>query len=299
MNRIDAIFNHLREQGQKALMPFLTAGDPDMATTARLVEAVAQVGCPICELGFAFSDPIADGPVIQESMARALAAGASATATFDMVEQVRPRVDIGIVAMVSYSIVHRWGVDRFVHRAREVGVDGFIFPDMAIEQTDAIRQRVADEGLIASFLIAPTTPLERARRIARASSGFIYLVSRSGVTGEQATLPPELPDRIAALRQETDLPIAVGFGIATAAQVAEVVSVADAAIVGSSIVRRVAGSACAGEGADEVVRAVADYTAELAAPTRQQRNQVGGTGTVRAGSAEARPVEGRGRAADG
>ena len=275
MNRIDAIFQTLRQQGRKALMPFLTAGDPDLATTAALVEAVAEVGCPICELGFPFSDPIADGPVIQESMTRALAGGATAAGVFSMVQQVRPRVDIGIVAMVSYSIVHRWGPQRFIERAREVGVDGFIFPDLALEECEPIQKLVAEQGMIASFLISPTTPLERARRIARASSGFIYLLSRAGVTGERSQLPADLPDRIAALRQETDLPIAVGFGIATPQQVAQVVSVADAAIVGSAIVRRIAQMAPQRGG--QVVEAVRAYTAELALPTQAAPASGGGS----------------------
>lgn len=239
-NRIDTIFKELRGRDAKALMPFVTAGDPDLSTTAGLLEAAQRAGASICEVGIPFSDPIADGPVIQASMSRALDAGVRVGRVFDTVAQVRPKVDLGLVAMVSYSIVHRMGLEAFVAQAKEAGFDGFIFPDLPLEESGPARQAVAEAGLILSMLIAPTTPIERAEQIAAASTGFVYVVSRPGITGARSELPPELPDRLTRLRQVTDLPMTVGFGISTADQVRQVVSVADAAIVGSALVERVA-----------------------------------------------------------
>lgn len=220
-------------------MPYLTAGDPDLATTARLIEAVDQAGASVIEVGFPFSDPVADGPTIQASMTYALDHGVRIAGIFDAVRTARSNVEAGLVAMVSFSMVHRYGVERFVSDAAAAGFDGFIFPDLPIESAGPVRQAVADAGLTLSMLIAPTTSDERARAIAAASTGFVYVVSRSGITGEQAQLPAELPERLKKLREATALPLAVGFGIAEAAQVRQVVELADAAIVGSALVRRV------------------------------------------------------------
>ncbi len=236
-HRIDNIFRSLRERSEKALMPFVTAGDPDLQTTARLLQAAEEAGASICEIGMPFSDPIADGPVIQASMSRALDAGVRVEAVFDMVQQLRGKVGLGLVAMVSYSIVHRLGVETFVQRARLAGLDGFIFPDLPLEESEPARRAAAEAGLILSMLIAPTTPIERAENIAAASTGFVYVVSRPGITGSGASLPEELPARLEQLRRVTDLPMAVGFGISTPDQVKQVVRIADAAIVGSALVQ--------------------------------------------------------------
>jgi tryptophan synthase alpha chain len=238
-NRIDQIFSRLRQEGGgegKALMPFLTAGDPALEATADLLAAAERAGASICEVGIPFSDPIADGPVIQASMSRALDAGLKVERVFDTVRQFRAGSDLGLVAMVSYSIVHRLGLEPFVGQAADAGFDGFIFPDLPLEESEPARRAAAEAGLILSMLIAPTTPLERAKRIAAASTGFVYVVSRPGITGARSALPPELPDRLTGLRGVTDLPMAVGFGVSTAEQVREVVTVADAAIVGSALV---------------------------------------------------------------
>ncbi len=264
MNRIERIFSELRDADPvgKALMPFLTAGDPDVATTGRLLPAIEAAGASICELGIPFSDPVADGPVIQASMTRALDNRITVDQIFDMVRQVRPQVSIGLVAMVSYSIVHRIGVERFVAKAKDAGIDGFIFPDLPLEESQVVIGPVRDAGLICSLLIAPNTPIERAQAIAAACSGFVYLLSRAGITGEQATVAPELPGIVARLREVTDLPIAVGFGISNAEQVRQVVSVADAAIVGSAIVRRI--DEHRAQGADRIVDEVQRFVGELA-----------------------------------
>ncbi len=261
MNRIDRIFAGHRSRGEKALMPFLTAGDPDLETTERLLEVAQRAGASVCELGIAFSDPIADGPVIQASMAHALGGGASPGRVLEMVARVRPKLKMGLVAMVSYSIVHRLGVGAFVRDAEQAGIDGCIFPDLPIEESGEACDAVAGAGLACSFLIAPTTPTDRAAQIAGASSGFVYVLSRGGLTGEQMELPAGLGGRIEGLRSVTDLPIAVGFGVSSRDQVRRVLEVADAAIVGSAIMRRVA--ARRDDGQDAVVEEVVEFMSEL------------------------------------
>lgn len=242
-------------------MPYLTAGDPSVEATGRMLSAIQSAGASVCELGIPFSDPIADGPVIQASMTYALNHGVTVGRIFEMVASVRPSLSIGLVAMVSYSIVHRIGLTKFVGDAKDAGFDGFIFPDLPLEEAGPAREATAKAGLILSMLIAPTTTDDRAARIAQASTGFVYVVSRSGITGEQAELPPELPDRLKRLRRVTDLPITVGFGISSAEHVRQVVSVADAAIVGSGMMRRVAEGRL--DGGDRSVKMVADFTREL------------------------------------
>lgn len=241
MNRIDRHFQECRALGVKALMPFVTAGDPDLATTAQLLPAIERAGGRIVELGIPFSDPIADGPIIQASMAHALDQNkVTAQQVLDMVAAVRSNLSLGLVAMVSYSIVYRLGPGRFVSDASRAGIDGLIVPDLSLEASETFRTTAAEAGLTCSFLIAPTTPIARARALASASSGFIYLLARAGLTGERSRLPEDLPHRIERIRQVTDLPIAVGFGISAPEQVRQVVQVADAAIVGSAIMRRIA-----------------------------------------------------------
>lgn len=263
MNRIDQIFADLRATGRGGLMPFLTAGDPDLATSVGLLPEMAAAGASICEMGIPFSDPIADGPVIQASMHHALTAGFRVEALFEAVAAVRPTLEMGLVAMVSYSIVHRMGPERFVGQAVAAGFDGFIFPDLPVEEAWPARAACDGHGAIMSLLIAPTTPIERARQIAAASSGFVYVVARAGITGERDELPEGLGERVAALRTATDLPIAVGFGIGRASHVAGVCEVADAAIVGSALVRRIAerrddGPAAVREAAGSFVRELAE-----------------------------------------
>jgi len=269
MNRIDRIFQSLRaaDPPGKALMPFITAGDPNMEVTGALLPALASAGASICEIGFPFSDPVADGPVIQASMTRALDRGASVHQIFETVAAQRDKVDMGLVAMVSYSIVHRRGGSAFVREAKAAGFDGFIFPDLPLEESDRTIEAVREAGMICSLLIAPATPLQRAEKIAAACSGFVYVLSRAGITGEQAALPAELPQWVARLREVTELPIAVGFGISSAEQVRQVVQVADAAIVGSAIVRRMAEWGQAHPSAD---------TASLVEQTRRFVNDLAG-----------------------
>ena len=262
MNRIDRIFQELREAGGRALMPFITAGDPDLATMARLIPALESAGASIVEVGIPFSDPIADGPVIQASMAYALDRGVRLSEIFKTIAAVRPKTSLGLVAMVSFSIVHRHGVQAFAADAASAGFDGLIIPDLPLEHAPEMRKLAADAGLCLAMLIAPTTPIDRAKKLAAASSGFVYVVARAGITGEQKAVAADLPDRLRQLREATDLPLAAGFGISSADHVREVVAAADAAIVGSAIVRRI--NEHREQGEELIVEQVRSFTESLA-----------------------------------
>lgn len=238
MNRIDQIFADLRGQTRRGLMPFVCGGFPGPGALTSVLPALQQAGASIIEVGFPFSDPIADGPVIAAAMHDALIAGATPRTVLDEVAAVRGRVGIGLVAMVSVSIVWRMGgPEGFIGQAAEAGFDGFIFPDATLEESAELRRAAAARGCTASLLIAPTTHPKRMQEIAKACTGFVYLLARTGITGERQEAP-EIGRMVASLRQTTDLPIACGFGISSADHVRAVVRHADAAIVGSALVRR-------------------------------------------------------------
>jgi tryptophan synthase alpha chain len=262
MNRIQSIFKELAQRRRGALMPFLTAGYPSMELTAELLPRLGPAGASICELGFPFSDPIADGPVISASMTEALAGGFTPDRLLQTVRRVREQVELGLVAMVSYSLVYRRGVQVFVEQAQQAGFDGFIFPDLPLEEAEAVTGPVADAGMTMSLLIAPTTPMARAEQIARRSSGFVYIVAHTGITGQRDRLPDDLTERIGRLRHVTDLPLAVGFGISRPEHVRAVTEVADAAIVGSALVKRMGEHA--GAPVDQQVGYATSFVRELA-----------------------------------
>lgn len=236
-NRIEALFAAGRNRGLGLLMPFITAGYPDLETTAELIPALERAGASVCEIGLPFSDPIADGPVIAASMHDALTRGLRLEQILAMIETVRPKTQMGLVAMVSWSIVQRRGAEAFIRQSAASGIDGFIFPDLPLEESAEARTLAAGAGLTCSLLIAPTTPAPRAAAIARACTGFVYMLARTGITGVRSETP-EIESRVAALRNVTGLPIACGFGIGSADAVRAVTEHADAAIVGSAIVKR-------------------------------------------------------------
>ncbi|NOX54869.1 MAG: tryptophan synthase subunit alpha [Planctomycetes bacterium] len=254
--RIAQTFDRLQTEGQMAFMPFLTAGDPDLNWTKRLVRELAAAGVDLIELGFPYSDPIADGPVIQASYTRALERDVHVSDIFDAVRELTAgdscETSLGagpgneraaatgppIVAMVSYSIIFRSGPERFVTRAAESGVSGLIVPDLPADEADLLAPIAQDAGLDLVQLIAPTTPRERAERILAAASGFVYCISVAGTTGERDRLPDELTDQLRWLRSKTNLPLAVGFGISRPEHVEPLRGLADGVIVGSAIVRR-------------------------------------------------------------
>lgn len=238
-NRITAVFENLRNKGKRALMPFLVGGHPSIELLPEMLRTIDAAGASVIEIGFPFSDPIADGPVIAAAMYNALQAGASADSVLESVASCRADIDAGLVAMISVSLVYRMGGPAaFAKRAKDAGIDGFIFPDVTLEQADPYVDACAEHGLCASLLVAPTTPIERAKAIAEKCSGFVYVIARAGITGASDEAP-EIDERITQLRSVTDLPLAVGFGISTPDHVRSVTRSADAAIVGSALVREI------------------------------------------------------------
>lgn len=240
MNRIDRIFADLRAHtpAGRALMPFVCGGHPGPGVTPRALLALQDAGAAVVEVGIPFSDPIADGPVIAAAMHDAIRAGSTPRSVLDEVASVRSRLRIGLVAMVSVSIVHRMGgPGTFVKQATQAGFDGLIVPDATLEESGDLLSAARAAGATLSLLVAPTTPPDRAAAIARACSGFVYLLARSGITGERHEAP-DIADRVHMLRGATPLPIACGFGISTPEHVRAVVRHADAAIVGSTLVKR-------------------------------------------------------------
>lgn len=254
-------------------MPFLTAGDPDLVTTiALLTEVLEHSGASLVELGIPYSDPIADGPVITASYTRALRLGVTPEQIFEAVRTWRGGAGQGaqssapVVAMVSYTIIHRWQLARFLATATDAGIDGLIVPDLPVEEAERIKPEVDARGLKLIQLVTPTTPRDRAARIAESSSGFLYYVSVAGITGERRELPPDLVDNVAWLKARTPLPICIGFGISTPEQIAQLAPVADGLIVGSAIVRRIHELAAAGADSRAIVAEIGRFVADLAAP---------------------------------
>jgi len=271
MSRIDSIFRDLRAGGRKALMPFLCGGYPAAGSvTASLLE-LERAGASVVEIGIPFSDPIADGPVIAAAMHEAIGAGCTPASVAAEVRQARAAgCKVGIVAMVSVSIVWRIGPEAYFRQLAEAGFDGLILPDLTAEESAPWRQAAAAAGLTTSLLIAPTTSAERAAEIARACTGFVYVMTRTGITGASQPMGSvgdagaAVGARVRQLRQFTDLPIACGFGIGSPDQVRQVVigGGADAAIVGSALVKRMGEASKAGK--DAAVEAGA-FCRELAA----------------------------------
>jgi tryptophan synthase alpha chain len=231
-------FESLRRAGRIALMPFIPAGYPDLETTAELIPALEAGGANLIEIGFPFSDPIADGPIVQEAFAHALARKVKVADVFATVASARSKVSIPLLGMLSFSIVYRHGVDRFVAEAKAAGLDGLILPDLPPPEAQQVCERVRASGLETVLLIAPTTTPERRRQIAQLSSGFVYYLSVTGITGERDQLPADLAANVRGLKQLTDRPVCVGFGISQPRHVKQLVGTAEGAIVGSFIVRR-------------------------------------------------------------
>ena len=218
------------------LIPYITAGYPALGDTAGLLDALVEAGADIVELGVPFSDPVADGPTIQRSSQRALENGASLAWTLDVLRAFRARHDTPVVLFTYLNPVLRYGLDRFIDHAVAAGAHGVLLTDLPVGADDAIERRIEESPLALIRLIAPTTPAERAREIARRAQGFLYYIARMGVTGATVELRSALAQEIAALRAATDVPVAVGFGISTPAQAAEVARIADGVVVGSALI---------------------------------------------------------------
>jgi len=263
MSSIDALFRQLRDSGRKALMPFVTAGDPELPFTADVLGELVRRGCSLCELGIPYSDPIADGPVIQASYTRALEKHVKLADILAMLGRLTPTLPAPVVTMVSYSIIYRHGLEAYVSEARAAGVAGAIVPDLPLEESGPLAELCRREDFSLIHLITPTTPRDRAKRIADRSTGFLYYVSVAGITGERTQLPPEIVQSVAWLRQQTDLPICIGFGISRPEHVRMLSPVADGLIVGSAIVRRL--SEAGQRPRAQVLREIGDYVSELLA----------------------------------
>ena len=253
MTRISDVFQQAKEQGRMTFMPFVTAGDPSVDVTATVLQALRDADVDLIELGFPYSDPIADGPVIQASYTRALEAGVTVEKILAMMTSLKDAGLPPVLAMVSYAIIFRFGVKEFAAAAAAAGFSGFIIPDLPPDEAEEMAAIAKVHDLDLVQLIAPTTTDQRATQILAASSGFVYCVSVAGTTGVRKELPAELTDQLRQLRKSTELPLAVGFGISSPEQVATLEGVADGIIVGSAIVKRVA-EAESGEAAAESVR---------------------------------------------
>ena len=243
MNRIDATFARLRRQNGKALIAYLTVGFPSVGALPRIVHLLVDEGVDLVELGVPFSDPLADGPTIQAASQWALKHGVTVKRVFESVETLRRRhKDLPLVLMTYYNPVSRFGVKAFCRAAARKGVDGLIVPDLPPEEAEELLKAARPAGLDTIFLAAPTSPPARLKRIARCSSGFIYYVSLTGVTGARASLPGQMQSHVRSIKRMTNLPVCVGFGISRPDQVRRVVQAADGVIIGSALLNLISQS---------------------------------------------------------
>jgi tryptophan synthase alpha chain len=254
MTRIEKKFQELKAARRKAFIPYITAGDPNLQTTAELIVALDKAGADVIEVGVPFSDPIADGPVIQRATERALASGASLSDILRMATAIRKRSQIPLLLFSYYNPLFRYGLEKLAQDAAAAGFDGILASDLAIEESGTFVELMNKAGLNTVFLVAPTSSAERMRKIAAASTGFLYAVSRTGVTGESQELASDLRDFLKTLRTHTSVPIAVGFGISQPEHVKAVWQEADGAVVGSAMVRTIEENAGFTDVADRVAR---------------------------------------------
>lgn len=231
MSRISEAFNN-----KKAFIPFITCGDPDIATTKKIIAELVKNGADLIELGIPFSDPTAEGPVIQSANVRALSNGITTDDIFEMVAEIRESVPVPMVFMTYANVVFSYGMDRFFARCEETGMDGIILPDVPFEEKGDFDRASSDHGIDFISMVAPTSK-ERILMIAKEAKGFIYVVSSLGVTGERKSVAGNIGDVIKSIRKATDVPCAIGFGISNPAQAHDMAEISDGAIVGSAIVR--------------------------------------------------------------
>lgn len=263
-NRINQRVQRAPVTGVVPLLPYLTAGFPDVDTTGALIRRADALGVAALEIGFPFSDSIADGPVIQQSFHRALQSGFRVAHALNLVKKIRADISCALIAMLSYSIVQRAGAARFLDRLADAGYDGIIVPDVPGDEAADLTRYATDAQLSYIGLVAPTTSGERAGEIARRSTGFVYRMAVAGTTGERQGLPVDLAADVARLRQTGGKPVCVGFGISTPEHVREVCGFADGAIVGSALVRRLQESVENGRNPATAVDQAGSYLALLA-----------------------------------
>ena len=265
MSAISEVFVECRQAKRAAFIPFLTAGDPDLETTGRLLQALVAGGADLIELGVPFSDPIADGPTIQRSSNRALEGGVTLSGILRMVARQRDRLGVPIVLFTYFNPVHARGLDDFAEQAAASGVDGVLCVDLPPDEGADFVRSLERHGLDSIFLVAPTSTRDRIQKVVRASSGFVYYVSRTGVTGARREFTPELLRETKKLRRRIDLPLAVGFGVSTPEQVRDLAGVADGVVVGSALVQLVEDKT----GDPGLIQAVEDRVRQLTAPLRR------------------------------
>ncbi|MGE4357851.1 MAG: tryptophan synthase subunit alpha [Candidatus Omnitrophota bacterium] len=237
MNRVEEKFRVLRKHNRKAFIVYIMAGDPDLKTTYDLVLELEKKGVDIVELGIPFSDPVADGPVIQKAGLRALKNGINLSNVFDLVSKLRKKTEIPVVLMSYFNIIFQRGIERFVGEARRNGVDGVIIPDLIPEEAGDLLRIAREKDFSTIFLASPTSTPQRLRKIVKASSGFVYYVSLTGVTGMRKVLPPRLKEAVLNIKAITSKPVCVGFGVSTPQQVKSVLEFSDGVVVGSAIVK--------------------------------------------------------------
>ncbi|KAJ1695577.1 hypothetical protein LUZ63_012275 [Rhynchospora breviuscula] len=250
---ISETFSKLREQGKVALIPFITAGDPDLATTSKALRILDSCGSDLIELGLPYSDPLADGPVIQAAATRALANGATFDSVISMLREVVPELSCPIALFTYYNPILKRGVERFMSIVKDVGIYGLVVPDVPLEETEILRSEAARHGIELVLLTTPTTPTERMKAIVEASEGFIYLVSSVGVTGARTSVSSRVQSLLQEIKQATSKPVAVGFGISKPEHVQQIAGWgADGVIVGSAMVRLLGESTSPEEGLKEL-----------------------------------------------
>ena len=251
MSPIAQRFEQVRQANRLALMPFLMAGDPDLETTAQVLLALEEAGADMVELGMPYSDPLADGPVIQAAATRALDAGTTPGSVLEMLKALKGRLSIPVILFTYSNPLLNVGMERFCQQAAESGAAGLVVPDLPLEEAERLSPLAEANGLDLVLLVAPTTPEERMTRIGRSSRGFTYLVSVTGVTGERAQMETRVEGLVQKLKQSSAVPVAVGFGISGAEQVRQVRNWgADGAIVGSALVKRMAAAPSGGIAAE-------------------------------------------------
>jgi len=270
-SKLDHTFATLRQRGEKALIVYVMAGDPSLQDTEQIVVELEQAGADIIELGVPFSDPIADGPVIQRAAERALRSGTSLRTILPMVARLRARTQIPLVLMAYYNTIHAFGPEQFCHEAALAGVDGLIMPDMPPDEAGPLRGPAAAAGLQLIFLLAPTSTAERRTFVARQSQGFVYYVSLTGITGAKLHNLADVGKNVEKIRKVTRVPVAVGFGVATPEDAAKVAAIADGVIVGSAIVKQIA----AYGQKPEMVKHVAGFVRSLKAAMRAAQSKPG------------------------
>lgn len=259
-SRISSHLERLAAQGRKALVPFFSVGDPDLETSRNCILAACEAGADLIELGVPFSDPIADGPVIQGSSQRALDAGSSLPRVLELAQSLRAHTDIPLVLFGYYNPIFRYGEERLVRDAAASGIDGILCSDLPPEEAGGLVAACKQHDVDRIFLLAPTSNEQRIKAVAEVASGFIYFVSVTGVTGARVQAPVGIDERVATVRRETGLPVGVGFGISSAEQACEVGRYADLVVVGSAIVRKMAEAGPTG-----AVESVRKFVAELRA----------------------------------